>query len=37
MRSDGPESYWIHVDADVLDDAVMPAVDYRQPGGPGRG
>ena len=24
---------WIHVDADVLDDAVMPAVDYRQPDG----
>jgi len=25
--------FWCHVDADVLDDAVMPAVDYRQPGG----
>ncbi|MFD2688125.1 arginase family protein [Streptomyces phyllanthi] len=25
--------YWVHLDADVLDDAVMPAVDYRQPGG----
>ena len=25
--------FWLHVDADVLDDAVMPAVDYRQPGG----
>ncbi|WP_257003670.1 arginase family protein [Streptomyces sp. SA15] len=25
--------YWIHLDADVLDDAIMPAVDYRQPGG----
>ncbi|MFJ9641554.1 arginase family protein [Streptomyces sp. NPDC101206] len=25
--------YWIHLDADVLDDAVMPAVDYRLPGG----
>jgi arginase len=25
--------YWIHLDADVLDDDVMPAVDYRQPGG----
>jgi arginase len=23
----------IHLDADVLDDAVMPAVDYRLPGG----
>ncbi|MFC5635595.1 arginase family protein [Streptomyces bullii] len=25
--------YWVHLDADVLDDAVMPAVDYRLPGG----
>jgi arginase len=25
--------YWIHLDADVLDDTVMPAVDYRLPGG----
>jgi arginase len=25
--------FWIHLDADVLDDAVMPAVDYRLPGG----
>lgn len=25
--------FWIHLDADVLDDAVMPAVDYRMPGG----
>ena len=25
--------FWIHVDADVLDDALMPAVDYRTPGG----
>jgi arginase len=25
--------FWCHIDADVLDDAVMPAVDYRQPGG----
>lgn len=24
---------WIHVDCGVLDDAVMPAVDYRLPGG----
>ena len=24
---------WIHLDADVLDDRVMPAVDYRLPGG----
>jgi arginase len=27
------ESFWIHVDQDVLDDTVMPAVDYRMPGG----
>jgi arginase len=33
-RSNGPEAgFWIHVDADVLDDAVMPAVDYRLAGG----
>jgi arginase len=25
--------FWIHLDADVLDDAVMPAVDYRMPCG----
>ncbi len=25
--------FWVHLDADVLDDAVMPAVDYRMPGG----
>jgi arginase len=27
------EGLWIHLDADVLDDAVMPAVEYRLPGG----
>jgi arginase len=27
------EGFWLHLDADVLDDAVMPAVDYRMPGG----
>ena len=27
------EGIWIHLDADVLDDAVMPAVDYRMPDG----
>ena len=32
-RPDAPGQFWVHVDADVLDDAVMPAVDYRQPGG----
>ena len=25
--------FWIHLDCDALDDAVMPAVDYRIPGG----
>ncbi len=25
--------FWIHLDADVLDDTIMPAVDYRMPGG----
>ncbi|MGK9233157.1 arginase family protein [Inquilinus limosus] len=25
--------FWLHLDADVLDDAVMPAVDYRMPDG----
>jgi len=27
------DGFWIHLDVDVLDDAVMPAVDYRMPGG----
>jgi arginase len=27
------DGFWIHLDADVLDDALMPAVDYRMPGG----
>jgi len=27
------DGLWVHLDADVLDDEVMPAVDYRQPGG----
>jgi arginase len=27
------EGFFIHLDADCLDDAVMPAVDYRLPGG----
>jgi arginase len=32
---DRPEldGIWIHLDCDALDDAVMPAVDYRLPGG----
>jgi len=27
------DGFFIHVDADCLDDAIMPAVDYRTPGG----
>jgi arginase len=27
------DGFWVHVDCDVLDDDVMPAVDYRMPGG----
>jgi arginase len=32
---DRPElqGFWIHIDADCLDDAIMPAVDFRLPGG----
>ncbi len=29
------EGFWVHLDADVLDDAIMPAVDYRLAGGLG--
>jgi len=33
-RSGGPDrGFWVHLDADVLDDTIMPAVDYRLPGG----
>ena len=27
------DGFWVHLDADVLDDEVMPAVDSRQPDG----
>jgi arginase len=27
------EGFWVHLDVDVLDDSLMPAVDYRYPGG----
>jgi arginase len=27
------DGFWIHLDADVLDDSIMPSVDYRQNGG----
>jgi arginase len=33
LRKNELERFWIHLDADVLDDAVMPAVDYRLAGG----
>lgn len=32
-RPDLIPGFWLHLDADVLDDTVMPAVDYRQPDG----
>ncbi|MEU2432822.1 arginase family protein [Streptomyces sp. NPDC007861] len=33
LTAGGSAGFWVHLDVDVLDDAVMPAVDYRQPGG----
>src|ERR671915_711921 len=33
MEAGGVDGFWIHLDSDVLDDAIMPAVDSRQPGG----
>ncbi len=33
LRTNGVDGFWIHLDADVLDDAAMPAVDSRQPDG----
>jgi arginase len=27
------DGFWLHLDVDVLDDRLMPAVDYREPGG----
>jgi arginase len=35
VTSPGLAGFWIHVDVDVLDPAVMPAVDSPEPGGPG--
>lgn len=32
-RDGAIEGFWIHLDVDVLDDAIMPAVDYRIPDG----
>ena len=33
LSRDELAGFWVHLDADVLDDAIMPAVDYRLPGG----
>ncbi|BCJ69917.1 arginase family protein [Polymorphospora rubra] len=33
LRAGPGSGYWVHLDVDVLDDAVMPAVDYRLPDG----
>jgi arginase len=33
LEERGVAGCWVHLDADVLDDVLMPAVDYRQPGG----
>ena len=33
VARDELDGFFIHVDADCLDDAIMPAVDYRLPGG----
>jgi arginase len=33
LASAGAKRFWIHVDADVLDPSVMPAVDTPEPGG----
>jgi arginase len=33
LEARGVEGFWLHLDADVLNDEVMPAVDYRMPDG----
>ncbi len=33
LESQSVEGFWIHLDVDVLDDSLMPAVDYRLRGG----
>jgi arginase len=37
LEANAVEGFWLHLDADVLDDDLMPAVDSRQPGGMGYG
>ncbi|MDQ3697667.1 MAG: arginase family protein [Gemmatimonadota bacterium] len=33
LQANGVDGFWVHLDADVLNDEVMPAVDYRMPDG----
>ncbi len=33
LAAAGGDAVWLHIDADCLDDDVMPAVDWRDPGG----
>jgi arginase len=33
LRMERLEGLWIHLDVDVLEDTIMPAVDYRMPSG----
>ncbi|MDQ3977203.1 MAG: arginase family protein [Thermoproteota archaeon] len=35
LLSDQLDGFWIHLDVDVLEDSIMPAVDYRQSDGIG--
>jgi arginase len=35
LKKNELSGFWIHLDADVLDDSIMPAVDYRLSGGLG--
>lgn len=37
MAERGVDGVWIHLDVDVLDEAIMPAVDSPEPGGMSRG
>jgi arginase len=34
QRVVGVGRYWVHLDVDILDETVLPAVTYPQPGGP---
>ena len=33
VSGNGARGFWIHFDADVMNDEIMPAVDYRLPDG----